>query len=587
MRKSLRWSTALFAVLMSMSAIGHAAVSATPMSQRISASVKGVSDDNLLPTITWGGDFHSTNATGNSNTTKPGSIFASHGLDITIKRQDNFKQQVENYVSGKTPYLRGTMGMILSAMDVINKDTRTKPIFFYKFTNSRGGDAFVVTPGINSINDLIKGKPGGKKYKVGLNFDGPHTYFFTKLIKDAGGKLSDVDVVWYRDLTGTSETPIQAFENGEIDGAFAIIPDALAATSGGDGCDLAECSIKGAKIMLSTKSADQVIMDVLAVRADYFNANKGTVQKLAHALLQSNEQVKQKFANKDSNSKQFNDMVRFGGQHLLDFADDIDGTVGLYSDAQHVGFPGQITFFGNNDLRSFDRVAKQIQENFVELGLLQKVHPVVHAHFDYNQLKAGLTNTKNVRIPKFDAKKVAQIIHKKAAEGALETDGALKFPVYFSTGQKTFDVAEQKANFNKALEWAATYSSAVITIEGHADPTRYLVTKYKHKLPEDATKKILQSAKNLSVQRADALRKALLEYAKSQKIYIDPSQVTVIGHGVTRPINGRYSNSNKCANGFAIGDPCPPKNPQQQAEERRIVFQIVPIEAESDVFVSF
>ena len=50
---------------------------------------------------------------------------------------------------------------------------------------------------------------------------------------------------------------------------MAIIPDALNLTSGGDSGTGAAGSVKGAKILLSTKTASRVIADVYAVRSDY------------------------------------------------------------------------------------------------------------------------------------------------------------------------------------------------------------------------------------------------------------------------------------------------------------------------------
>jgi len=573
-----------------LNSIAYAKTVATPYTDRVTQSVGSVGQVTYIPTITWGGDIQTTHANGNSDKTAPGSYFDKAGIkNVTLKRQDVFQKQVEAYLRGDTPYLRGTLDMIVLAGEKLNQDPRTAPIIIYKHSNSRGGDALVVKPEIKNINTLIKGN-NGKKYRVGVQLDGPHTYFMAKLIKDVGGKMSDVEVVWYKDLTGTENTPIAAFERGEIDAAFAIIPDALASTGGGTSCNLGECSVKGAFIMLSTKSADKVIMDVYAVRADYFAANKKQVHDFVQALLQSDEHVKDMFAKADSNpttKKQLTETLKYAAKHLLDSEAAIEDTKGLYADAQHVGYPGQIDFFGGTQSRSFSKVSQEIGQIYVEMGLLDKAPTLAHAQWDYSDLVAGITNTKNVVVPKFDTAKVTQIIQTKASSGALVQDGAMSFPVFFSTGQDTFSAAQYSKDFEKALSWASTYSSAVITIEGHADPTGYLVAKYKHKQSRTATDQMEQAGKNLTLQRANALRTELIKHAKKQGIYIDESQVVVIGHGYSQPINGTYSHTNRCASGFEMGDPCPPQSPDQQSEERRVVFQIVPIEAETEAFTTF
>jgi ABC-type nitrate/sulfonate/bicarbonate transport system substrate-binding protein len=72
---------------------------------------------------------------------------------------------------------------------------------------------------------------------------------------------------------------------GDIDAAFVIIPDALALTSQGTVGTGAEDSVKGAKILLSTKTADRIISDIYAVRRDYFEKNREKVKGFVKALL--------------------------------------------------------------------------------------------------------------------------------------------------------------------------------------------------------------------------------------------------------------------------------------------------------------
>src|SRR3989338_9195790 len=94
--------------------------------------------------ITWGGDIATIYANGNSRVTKKGSIFEKEGLNFKLFREDDFKKQVEMYMRGETPYLRGTMGMINMAVEVLNRDPRTKPVVVYQMTESNGGDVLVV-----------------------------------------------------------------------------------------------------------------------------------------------------------------------------------------------------------------------------------------------------------------------------------------------------------------------------------------------------------------------------------------------------------------------------------------------------------
>ena len=65
-----------------------------------------------VPLITWGGDIATIVANGNQPATAAGSPFAKEGLDLRLVREDVFSKQIEAYMSGRSPYLRGTLGMV-------------------------------------------------------------------------------------------------------------------------------------------------------------------------------------------------------------------------------------------------------------------------------------------------------------------------------------------------------------------------------------------------------------------------------------------------------------------------------------------
>lgn len=132
-----------------------------------------------VPIITWGGDIATLYANGNSRNTVKTSIFGKLGLNLTLAREDVFAKQVEVYLSGRSPYLRGTRGMINMAAEVAGKDPRTKPVVIYQLTWSAGGDAMVVKSNIKTTRDL-KGKT------IAVQAYGPHVDYVAKILADAG-----------------------------------------------------------------------------------------------------------------------------------------------------------------------------------------------------------------------------------------------------------------------------------------------------------------------------------------------------------------------------------------------------------------
>ena len=82
-----------------------------------------------------------------------------------------------------------------------------------------------------------------------------------------------------------------------------------------------------------------------------------------------------------------------------------------------------------------------------------------------------------------------------------------------------------------------------------------------------------QSAKNLSLARAIAVRDSIISYAKARGTSLDPSQFAVVGHGISQPKSG-----------VCGGDPCAPKTEQEWQNNMRVEFRIIQIEAEASAF---
>lgn len=553
---------------MANSAMAVSYIPAPPLSQVINvpaAPVKAGADEKMY-IITWGADIGTIYGNGSVATTAAGSIFAQEKLRLNLVREDDFKKQVEAFVKGETVYLRCTMGMLNQAIEVLNRDPKTKPITIYQLSWSAGGDCLVVKGNIKSIKDL-KGKT------IVAQAYGPHGDYVSTLLKDAGLKPKDVTIKWTKDLTGTDNTPAEALKQKDVDAVFVITPDAMKLTSGGKVGTGSEGSVKGAKILLSTKTADRIISDVIVARADYFEANRSKVEKLTHGLLLAEQGLRDLVKNKESRKAEYKKVMAASAKILLDSEQAIGDAEGLYGDCQMVGFAGNVKFFTNNTWpRNFSKITDEIQTGFIGLGLIGKKFPIAHAKWDYNSLKAGLTGVDDVELPRFVPEAVARVVEQKRATGTLEGGALFTFEVYFKPNQKSFSADMYGDSFEEAIKKAATYSGAVITVEGHADPSGYL-RKKKEGAPEMVLVQQKQAAKNLSVQRAMEVRDALVHYAKSKKIALDNSQFTVMGHGFLQPKSGMCG-----------ADPCPPKTEQEWLSNMRVVFQLFNVEAEESVF---
>lgn len=532
-----------------------------PLATEIKAAVRAVKPGKQIsvPLITWGGDMATILANGNSAKTVNGSIFAQKGLSLALVRQDDFKKQVEAYITGETPFLRGTMGMINLAAEVLNRDPRTKPVIIYQMTWSNGGDCLVVKPGINSAKDL-KGKT------IAVQAYGPHVDYLSKILKDAGLSLKDINIRWTKDLTGTDNAPAEALFKNDVDAAFVIIPDGLALTSNGTVGTGAEGSVKGARIMLSTKTANRIIADVYAVRNDFFQSNRKQVESFVHGLLLGTQELKGLFNNKEKNLAGYKALVSASAAILLDSAQATADAEALYGDCEFAEFRGNVKFFGDEKWpRSMNRLVEEIQSAFITIGLLGRKSSLEQARWDYNVLRAGLTGIDDVQAPRFKSEAVAQVVARKQALGTLGEGELFSLEINFQPNQNDFPEDLYADGFKKIVELAATYGGAVITVEGHSDPHKYLRLEKKGATPIEL-QRTKQAAKNLSMNRAIAVRDSIIKFAGKSGVPLDQSQFTVVGHGIAQPKYPR------------------PQTKEQWLSNMRVVFRIIQIEAEDAAF---
>jgi len=517
-----------------------------------------------VPVITWGGDIATILANGDAQKTRKGSLFAQAGLDLKLVREDVFDQQVAAYMKGETPYLRGTLGMINMAGELLSADPRTKPVVIYQLTWSAGGDALVVGSKIRTAADL-KGK------RIGVQAYGPHVYYMSRLLADAGLSLKDVTLKWYPDLTGSENTPMAAMQAGQVDAAFAITPDAMLLTSDGTVGTGAEGSVRGARTLLSTRTANRVIADVYAVRSDYFKSNRSQVEAFVGALMQGEEKLRQLMASKGGAA--YKQTTKAAAELLLDSPLAVADIEGLYGDCEFAGWKGNVDFFANPRFpRSMQRLSDEVQGSLVALGLLGGRVALAPAGWDFDRFKQGLQQAERSEAPRFDTTQVTSVIARKQQQGTLQEGELFSFEIFFEPNQNSFAADLYQSAFDKVIEFSSTYGGALITVEGNSDPLGYL---RKKKAGESSLvlSRVKQAAKNLSLSRAMAVRDSITEYAGQKGITLDPSQFAVVGHGISKPRNG-----------ICGKDPCPPKTEKEWRDNMRVEFRILQVEAESSVF---
>jgi|AGTN01.1.fsa_nt_gi ABC-type nitrate/sulfonate/bicarbonate transport systems, periplasmic components len=534
-------------------------VTAKPLADELrGVALKPVASGKLkVPTITWPGDTATVH-------TDAAGIFKKEGLDVELFLENDFAKQCKGVIEGNTPILRGTVGMINTCAEALS-NVGTDLVVVYQLTWSNGGDVLVVRPGVNKIENM-KGKT------FVLQLYGPHMDLATTTLKRGNLTTKDVTLKWTKELTiptydtkGRLNDPRQIFAATNVDGAFVISPDAAALTSGG-----AE-GVAGAKSLFSTKSASRVIADVYAVRGDWFDKNKGTVEKFVHALAIGQESFEALQSSKTSRQAEWTGLMSKTATLLFGSPQATADAEGALADAEWVGFTGNVGFFtGNGQARNLQVLTDEIQGSLIDLGIMNGKVAIRNANWDYTKLASGIKNVNLNAIPKpqFDATKVQQTVENKInteLDSWNESGSLYFFEVYFPPKADAFNAAQYTSAFKQALELSQTFAGALIVIEGHNAPDAINKAKKDGKSATEIAM-IEQQAKNLSLLRAQKVRQAYIDYAKSKGIRIDESQFVAVGMGVRDP---KFPT---------------PATEAEWNQNRRVVFRVKAVETEFESF---
>lgn len=536
---------------------------AKPLSKAVTPRLKPVeTGSKMVYIITWGGDVSLVYGVQEG-------LFREAGLDITLALENDFAKQVQAVLDGKTPYLRGTMGMINAAAEVF-KAAGTDLVVIVQLTWSTGGDTMTVRPSIRTPSDL-KGKT------IALQLYGPHMDYMANILRNAGIRPAQVTLRWLKELTlptydtqGTMVDAVSAFAaDDKLDAVMAISPDALKLTSNGTVGTGAEGSVKGARMLLSTKTASRIIADVYAVRKDYFDAHRAQVQKFVHTVLRSQEALTELLANKASQQAKYRQLLAKAADLLLGASQATADVEGMLGDCEFVFHAGNVAFFtGVGTTRTLTTLTEEIQPAFIDMGLMTRRVALPPAGWDYNQLTAGLKHTRAPATPKFDPGRAQQAVEKQLAvePGAWETEGTLfVIEITFDPNQSVFAEDRYANDYQKALQVAQTYGGALVVIEGHSDPLGILQAQQKGERTE-VVDQMRQVAKNLSLARASSVRSSFIQYGKDHGVNVDQTQFIAIGRGIEGP---KFS---------------PPRTKEEWAANRRVRFVIKQVEAELTEF---
>ena len=489
-----------------------------------------------LPILTWGPDGHIV-AANNGLKADPGSPLAKAlGTPVEVVVMDRIDDQVKAVIGGQ-PFFRGTIAQVALASEGLKAiNPNLELVVIYQISWSTGADGFVAID--------AKTLPELKGKAVAGQLNGPHMLdMVPKILEDAGLQPGDVEFRYVKEISNTATEavpvatdPANALRNDRtLAGAAMIGPDIAAVTSGeGKG------AVKNSRALFTTRTANRLIADVIAVRRDYFEKNEAALKQMVKVLLDEANVFAADLDNvalkKTADPKKlaaFKKKAEPLAKIFLgdtSFVNDFILWVGV--DAEFAKVRGNVEFFqSTKNPVGFQATVTNAQSYLTKAGFIATATPLTNASWDWSNLGASAFAAR-VSAPAFTD---TQAVRQAAAKTG--SNELFKYTFKFSAAESELKWRDYEAVFDALHEKVKRYGGAVIQIRGHADPFLYNFFKMKTAngektydkgtqkgLPIPPIESVANAANKLSYTRAAAVKTAYAAYLR-EKIGAGPEEI--------------------------------------------------------------
>lgn len=456
----------------------------------------------IFPINVWAGWLPIIAANNGFAPNEDSIFYKKYGFKVNLKLIDDPVAARDSYASGNSHVLWGTLDMIALFAPGLMKDSRTAPRVYQQIDWSNGGDGIVVRGRIRSVKDLV-----GKTIVYAQN--SPSQYFIENLLINADIPANKVK----RKYTSTAFEAAAAFVSDKsIDACVSWAPDIYTIPE----------KVAGTRILTTTSTANRIITDVWAVRADFAKDHPDVVEGLVAGIFEGMTLLK----NNTTKMKAFQKMAEGYGMK-------VDDVKAMEGDAFVTNFAENKNFFLNkNNPTNFERTWKNIIFVYRELGLIGtpvRFDEVVDFSIIKKLASKGMfKDQSNLQVNRF----VPTSYNKISAEAPVITQTVrINFypnsdniyePEHDEFGQpirNTLYDPSVDSTLEKIARMVGQYDRATVAIVGHTD------SSMKGKVPRKAVM-------DLSRDRALAVKNALVRKYKFQR-----NKFVVKGKGWDEPAN--------------------------------------------------
>jgi NitT/TauT family transport system substrate-binding protein len=384
---------------------------------------------------------------------------------------------------------------------------------------SRGSDMIVVDQGVTSVNQLAGKTVSGSEFNESeffLRYLASEAGLKVKLLRDLDAKPApdEVGLVFYEDSFVACDAYEAEQKNGtnRLNGCVGWTPrtDEVIEASGGK-----------AKMLVSNKNL-LIVADILTVNKGFADANPKMVQGIVHGLLEGNRRLRDQ---PDQNIGIVSKAFKWTDAETKD-------------ELAHVhlsNLPENLAFF-NGTIDAAGSFSGIYQSSVLAYGDRIK-NPVDGDRFVDTQYLDALKSG-----GKFADQVIAIAPIRTSTTQALEGDPLLKKDIRFffePNSARLDEAAKENQDYLDAVKNFLQISpGSEILLRGHVDNAR--IEEFRKQGGEELVKSMALKAMELSKQRADAVRAALLKKYPN----IDPKRIEIVGRGWEEP-SGPDSDKNR------------------------------------------
>lgn len=480
-----------------------------------------------FPMNVWPGWAPIIMANGGMEPNDQSVFFKKYGFYVRLSIVDDPVKARDLFASGQSHVLWGTLDMIALFAPELVKDSRTVPVVCQQIDWSAGGDGIVSRGELRTINDFRAS--GGKKKKVVLAQNSPSHYFIMSLLIDAGIDPGDVDFRWSADAPSAAKIFLQ---DTSFDAFVGWAPDIYNVSE----------KLKGARLLITTATANHLIADVWAVRNDFYRDHPEIVSGLARGIFEGMDMVRR---DPKTAARALSTAFKIPEDDCVMMIGE-DGGIAT-GDAHLTNYRENSSFFLDPFYpSSFDVVWNSAATIYKSLGAITTVVPPakVKASRVLSALAEEYKDVKDLSQPKFSPGAVMSMsaeagpgqVLTKAVSISFEPNKSVLNPEYDTTIPKTLE---------EIAQMAGRYGNAYIVIEGNTDASRRGV------VPRDLVRQ-------LSYERAASVQREIIN-----KFKFDPNKFKVVGNGWDNP----------------LPDSTDPSNAEHNKRNRRVEIKVFPLES--------